>query len=131
MTTGKWLGAVALVTLLVLGGLARTRQVSSNDPSATSHAVILTSGAPSLGACGVGPSLSANAHDGWGTINVGTGVVTTCTLNFSTTLGGAPTCLVSTSATAVTAGIGTSTTALTVSLSLSLGSGTIFYLCFA
>ena len=47
---------------------------------------------PSVSSCGSGPSLSAGATDQTGTITVGTGSVTSCTLNFANTWDGEPAC---------------------------------------
>lgn len=51
-------------------------------------------GGPSIGACGAGASIVAGSLDHMGTVNVGTGLVTTCSVNFSTTLVGNPKCLI-------------------------------------
>ena len=40
-------------------------------------------GAPTLSSCGTSPALSAGANDIHGTITTGTGVLTSCTLNFN------------------------------------------------
>jgi hypothetical protein len=121
--------ALVLAALSVIALNVRARQITSNDPSAQSHAIILATGTPTLGACGASASLDSNAHDGWGQINVGTGVVLSCTLNFSKTFDHAPACLVGTSATTVVPSIATTTTGLTVGLSVSLSGGKLFYLC--
>src|SRR5437016_5010570 len=75
---------------------------------------VIDSGTPTLGACGTTPSLSATASNNFGTINVGSGVVTSCTLNFSNTLASVPSCVVSTSLTTTVAGIVPSATSLVV-----------------
>ena len=88
-------------------------------------------GTPTLGACGTSPSLMAGSSDGFGTITVGTGVTTACTLNFSKTYSTVPrSCTFSTSSVAAIGGItALSTSAITFGLSLSLASGTIWYAC--
>lgn len=47
---------------------------------------------PTLGACGTGPTLTANSVDHFGTINAGTGLFTSCTINWSATLAGTVRC---------------------------------------
>lgn len=86
-------------------------------------------GAPSMGTCGTSPSVSGS--DTVGTITVGTGIVTSCTLNFSTTLIWAPDCvaianfgsILSVTVTGVTA------SSVTFGSSLSIGGGKIVYHC--
>lgn len=86
----------------------------------------LTSGTPTMGTCGSSPSVSGTNSNG--TIAVGSGVVTSCAMNFSTTLGAAPTCTVTPSL-ALAVGLATSTTALTIAIITSLGDGKLFYHC--
>lgn len=119
---GMLLGVIAI-------GMMSARQVTRNDTSAPTASVVVSNGVPTLSSCGVGASLDANAIDGWGTINVGTGVVTSCTLTFSKTMPSAPSCLLGTSSTAVNIGWLPSTTQIAISLSLSLASGKIYYFC--
>lgn len=49
---------------------------------------------PVVSACGTGPTLSGGASDGAGSIAIGTGVVTSCTLTFSNTWSATPHCFV-------------------------------------
>ena len=51
--------------------------------------------APTLSACGTSPTLSASATDSSGTITVGTGTVTSCSLTFGAGFSATPDCLVS------------------------------------
>jgi hypothetical protein len=51
-------------------------------------------GAPTVTACG-GGSPAVTGTDSGGMIQVGTGVIGTCTLNFSTTYSAAPSCTIS------------------------------------
>jgi hypothetical protein len=91
---------------------------------------LLTSGGtPSVSSCGTSPTLASGSTDTAGIINVGSGVVTSCTLTFSTAMSSAPSCVVSTSLATVVAGISTTTSAATIALSVSLGSGNIHYHC--
>jgi len=85
---------------------------------------------PTLGTCGTSPSLGTGASDFAGTINVGSGVTTSCTLNFGTAFANAPACVESDNSTAVTGDISAiSTSSVTFSFSASLGSGQIYYIC--
>ena len=88
----------------------------------------MTGPTPSMGTCGTTPSISGN--DSVGTITVGSGVVTACTMNFAQGWTAAPVCNVSTDAASISAGItSVSTAAMTVGLSATLGSGHIYYRC--
>lgn len=88
---------------------------------------------PTLGACGAGATLSAGAWDHAGTINVGTGLVTTCTLNF----GGAPlvgvsTCIIDAHGLAtspVMTGKTVTSSGFTVTFLLSIPGAQVDYLC--
>lgn len=86
--------------------------------------------APSMGTCGSSPAVIGT--DLTGHINVGSGVVTSCTLNFANTfINNAPDCIASTNSTAAFADVTTvSTTSVTFGLSATLGSGVIWYHCF-
>jgi hypothetical protein len=87
------------------------------------------SGTPTIGACGTGsPTVTAGSTNGSGSVTTGT-VTTSCSINFSATLAAPPTCVVSSSSSAIGLGWSTSTSALTVVLSASLGGGKISYLC--
>lgn len=55
-------------------------------------AITTQSGTPTVGSCGTGPSVSGT--DSVGTITVGTGVFTSCTLTFAATWGSIPRCFV-------------------------------------
>jgi hypothetical protein len=88
--------------------------------------------APTLSSCGTSPTLATGASDMAGTINVGSGTVTACTLTFGTAFTNAPTCVMNDDSTAVTGDISSiSTTAVTFSFSVSIGSGHIYYVCVA
>jgi fibronectin-binding autotransporter adhesin len=83
---------------------------------------------PAVSTCGTTPSVVGS--DVAGTITVGGGVVTACTLTFQTAWSAAPTCLVADNSATVTAGItAISASAFTVSTSATLGGGLIFYHC--
>jgi hypothetical protein len=88
--------------------------------------------APTLSSCGTSPTLATGASDMAGTINVGSGTVTACTLTFGTAFTNAPTCVMNDDSTAVTGDVSSiSTTAVTFSFSVSIGSGHIYYVCIA
>ncbi len=88
-----------------------------------------SSGTPVISACGTAPTLGTGSTDSYGTINVGSGVVLSCTLTFSITAASPPHCVVGTNLSTVVPGWSTSTTTLTTSLSLTLGGGKIYYIC--
>ena len=73
----------------------------------------------------------AGSTDGFGTITVGTGVTTSCLLNFSKTYATVPrSCTFSASSLTAIGGITALTaSATTFGFSLSLASGTIWYAC--
>jgi hypothetical protein len=84
--------------------------------------------APWVTSCGTGPGVTG--YDSAGTITVGSGVTTACTLNFATAWGNAPTCVITTNSTAVTSDITSVTTsALALGFSATLGGGTVYYHC--
>jgi len=86
--------------------------------------------APTAGTCGTGPTIIAGSTDAYGGINVGSGVTTACTINFSHTLSRAPFCTATDNSTAVTSDVSAvSTTSFTVSTSASIGSGIIYWHC--
>jgi hydrogenase/urease accessory protein HupE len=88
----------------------------------------ITGASPSMGTCGITPSVSGN--DSVGTITVGSGVVTSCAMNFASTWTTTPICVSTTDSATISSGITSlSTTVLTVGLSATLGSGHIYYLC--
>lgn len=85
---------------------------------------------PTLSSCGTSPSLSAGATDTSGTITVGGGVVTSCTLTFGTVKGKAPACTIL-SNTSITGQTGTtSTSALTIGGGATFAADLIMYNCF-
>jgi hypothetical protein len=85
-------------------------------------------GTPTVATCGTSPSVAGT--DGAGVITTGSGTVTACTLNFSATLGAAPSCIVTTNSATITPAItSVSTSALVLALSLTLTSGKIYYHC--
>lgn len=92
------------------------------------YSTVSSDGTPTIATCGTSPSVAGT--DGSGVITTGSGTVTACTLNFSTTLPVAPACNLTLSSTTITPAITSiSTTALVIGLSLTLTSGKIYYQC--
>lgn len=92
-----------------------------------------SAGTPTLGACGSGAALAASAIDHSGTINVGTGIVTSCTLNFSGTLVGSVRCVMDTYGLLGNALVSTKTSTqsgFVITYLLSVAGGKIDYHCF-
>lgn len=114
----QFVGAVVFMALMGVAVYAAARQLSKTSGG--------DAGTPT--ACGTGATVTGT--DQAGVITTGTGVVTSCTVPFSQTYGGAPVCVVSAGATALTAGIASITpSSFMVGLSLSLPSGKIYYHC--
>lgn len=84
-------------------------------------------GVPTVTSCGTSPSVAGT--DMAGKISVGTGVVTSCTLNFSAQLAVSPDCLMTPSSSAVALGITPTVDNVVISISATLGGGAIYYLC--
>lgn len=85
---------------------------------------------PTISACGTVPNGSVVGTDSGGTITVGGGVVTACTLTFAKTWGVSPNCVYSDNNTAISvAQNAISATAFTVNTSATLGGGLITYRC--
>jgi hypothetical protein len=91
----------------------------------------LTNGSPpTISSCGTTPNGSVVGDDNEGTITVGGGAVTACTLTFLKTWGVAPICVITDNSTASIGDISAiSATAFTTSFSVSIGGGTIWYRC--
>jgi len=84
--------------------------------------------APTVTACGTSPTVGAGSTDYSGTINVGSGTVTACTVTFSTSHSPALRCWVAPS-NPIAYGTNPSTTALPVTFASSLGAGKFDYGC--
>lgn len=83
---------------------------------------------PVVSSCGLTPSITG--YDSAGTITVGSGVTTSCTLTFASAWTNTPTCVIADNSTAVTGDISSiSATAVTFGFSASIGSGKIYYIC--
>lgn len=92
---------------------------------------IANSGPPAtVTACGTGGNVTGN--DTRGTVTVGTGVVTSCTVNFAMSFAGSPHCVVSwagASAPAAVLSSSTSNSALTLHFSTGISSALVNYIC--
>ena len=101
--------------------------VPSGSYSLAAAGHILTGGStPTMGTCGTSPSVVGN--DTAGVITVGSGVVTSCTLNFAKAWANPPVVIVSTNSTAVTGDISSvSTSSVVFGFSATLGGGIIYY----
>lgn len=87
-----------------------------------------SSGTPTLTSCGVAPVVSGT--DTLGAITLGSGLVTSCTLQFSAALVSAPICVITTNSLMVQAAITSlDNTQFTVGLSGSLPGGNLYYFC--
>ncbi len=118
------------VATLVLVLMLAPVLVSRGQIARTDGTAMTSGGTPTVSACGSAPAGNVTGTDTAGTIAVGGGVVTSCQLNFSTTLSAAPPCVVSPWSTVIIGGPSSVTaSALIVGLSASLGGGTITYFC--
>jgi hypothetical protein len=83
---------------------------------------------PSMGTCGSSPSVIGT--DAAAVITVGSGVVTSCTMNFANPWANPPVCVESDNSTAVTGDITTTTTSsITFGFSATLGGGQVNVIC--
>lgn len=92
---------------------------------------VITGGVtPTVSSCGTGATLSATSNDTSGTVSVGTGVVTSCTITFGVTRSRIPNFVSAIiSGTAIATGYSAkSTTAVTFTLGANLASGAFNYL---
>ena len=89
-----------------------------------------SSGTPTFGACGTTPSLSAGSMDFGGQITMGSGIVTSCALNFSSAFTSPPKCVISSNSVAVTVGLlSIATGGIVIGTSAALPGGVVNYLC--
>ena len=120
---------LAAVVLLIIGLATSADALRATSPSPPPTASLSLS-VPTLGSCGTSPSLATGSTDSYGQITTGSGVVTSCALNFSHTLSRQPFCILSTNSTAITADVASvSTSVVTFGLSATLTSGQIYYHC--
>lgn len=109
--------------------LATTTNPGVNVQVLANGHMSFTGGNATTTSCGTTPVNTGN--DIVGTITIGSGVVTSCTLNFSKTFTNIPVCTVSDDSSSVGAGVTSiSTSSMTIGLSATLGGGHIYYNCF-
>lgn len=85
--------------------------------------------APAVSACGTTPAISGN--DQSGTVTIGTGSVTACTVTFNAAYATTPHCVLIDSSASIDSGITAQTaSAFTAGFSLSLASGFFNYICY-
>lgn len=116
---------------------SQTYDAKFSSTTTNFHVAISTSGhlitsgpIPTISVCGTTPNGSVVGDDNNGTITVGGGSVTACTLTFASTWGSSPTCQEADSSVTPTADISAiSATAVTFGFSASIGGGTIWYHC--
>ena len=88
-----------------------------------------TGASASVGTCGASPSIAGN--DNIGTVTIGTGVVTACTVTFANAYTNTPVCVIVPGSTANITGLtSVSTTAFVAGFSASAAGGTFHYICF-
>lgn len=117
------------VTIHQTNGLPiNTADLFSVGGQATIGGHILAQGAaPTVSACGTSPGVPGGS-DNFGSVVAGTGILTSCVINFGITWGTAPKCAVSSPTAIASLTVTTSTTQLTVG-GTSLTSDTINWVC--
>lgn len=128
--TGNGVGTVGTfdnfpLHFLVNNALALAFDTSKN---ATFQAHIgVSAAAPTLSACGTGPTLNSNASDDHATVTEGT-TATGCTITFAAAYGAAPDCIVTSPTGSALTSYSTSTTALTL-VNASASGDKFSYIC--
>jgi hypothetical protein len=112
---------------LLFSRLNDANTLRTNIMTLNTSGLTLGGGTPTMGTCGTSPSVSGN--DNVGKVTVGTGVVTSCTVNFGTTKTGTPHVFITVDgATAIANSISSvSTSGFTANFAASLGAGTFDY----
>jgi len=134
-TAPTW--STQLSSISVVASNTATYDMLISSSATSFHVAISTSGhvitagpSPTISTCGTTPNGSVVGNDNAGTITVGGGAVTACTLTFANTWGASPVCVITDNSTATTGDISSiSATAFTASFSVSVGGGTIWYRC--
>jgi hypothetical protein len=96
------------------------------DTAVATHLLAGTGTTPTNSSCGVSPTVSGG--DNFGTVVAGTGVLTSCVVNFGKTWGAAPRCAVSSGTAIASLTVTASTTQLTIG-GTSLTGDTINWVC--
>lgn len=109
-------GATSLVEAIRIQGSGCLSIGTTTDCGAANILVnghVLASGtAPTVSSCGVSPSISGS--DNFGSVTAGTGVLTTCVINFAKTWGAAPRCVASSGTAIASMTVTATTTQLTI-----------------
>lgn len=85
---------------------------------------------PTISACGTSPTQTGNSTDVSGTVGVGTGATTSCTITFANAWLNIPRCYVSgPAASAQPLAVAVTTSVLTVTSNATMGGMTLFYRC--
>jgi hypothetical protein len=107
-------------------GVGTTTDCGIGSLLANVHLLAGTGTTPTVSSCGVSPSISGG--DNFGTVTAGTGVLTSCVVNFGKTWGAAPRCVASSGTAIASLTVVASTTQLTIGGS-SLTGDTINWVC--
>lgn len=91
------------------------------------HLEIQNTTTPVLASCGTNPVLAGN--DAVGTITVGAGLITSCTLTFGSAWTNPPSCMTEDATAVVSLQANANTTTMTITSSVSIGAGKVNYLC--
>ena len=128
--------AAIIVTLVLWIILSLPLKVSASSIQQTqsvlyNNHLLFTGSAPAPSTCGSSPSMGTGSVDNAGTVVVGSGSVTACTLTFATSFTNAPSCVADTDTALAFAYVSAvSGSAVTFTLAASVGSGHIYYHCF-
>lgn len=130
-------GGITIISSITIASPSNTYEFSSSSATSGFHIAISTSGhfitgggTPVISSCGSTPNGSVVGDDNEGTITVGGGVPTSCTLTFANTWGTPPICFSISNTSVITDAIGSvSATAVTFNFSAASGNGTVWFLC--
>lgn len=119
----------------VVSPVSNTYEATFSTGTGTFHVAVSTAGhfvtfgmSPSVVSCGSSPGIVGD--DNQGTITIGSGSTTACTLNFAQTWGTTPICTITDNSVTVAGDISSiSATSVTFGFSASLGGGTVWYKC--
>jgi hypothetical protein len=120
-------GLITTVSLALNGCTIGSNILCVNGLLSASSHILATSTAPTISSCGTG-SPTASGGDTFGTVVAGGGVLASCVVNFGTTWGAAPRCVVSSGTAIASLTVTTSTTQLTIG-GTSLTGDTINWIC--
>jgi hypothetical protein len=119
--------AVQAATFQASGGFAVGTVTDPGIGSVIANGHLLATGtAPTISSCGVSPSVTGG--DNFGSVVAGTGILSSCVINFGKTWGSAPRCVASSATAIASLTVSASTTQLTVG-GTSLTGDTINWVC--